>query len=370
MRINKVEILKLALPMIKGLRLSSIDVEEKETVIIKLHTDDGLVGYGESSSTKAPMLFNNENNDITIRVLKGKIAPKIIGRSFDTPEEFAAAYAGVSDGFAVRAGVECAFWHLAAQRDKKSLKELFGGVKSEIAVGESIGIKPSLTETLQEIEARLAEGYLRIKLKIKPGWDTELIKAVRRQWPDIELTVDANEAYDFGEQAELLRSMDAYGLSMIEQPFGAGDFSGHAALQKQISTPICLDESIRSVGDLEKCVQIGACRILNIKPARVGGILESIRLHDYAAAHNIGLMCGGMLETGIGRAFNIALASKVGFNYPADMSPYQLYFEEDLIDPSYIVKPNGHIDVPDKPGIGYAIRDDLVDKYAIYRAVI
>jgi o-succinylbenzoate synthase len=369
MKIVKMEIRKLALPMVHSFKTGFGEITHKETVITKLHTADGMVGYGESSSLFAP-IYNHETNDTCVYMQEKFIAPRIVGRDFATPEEFRAAYATIVGNRTAQTGPECAFWHLVAQRDNKSLKELVGGVKKEIPVGESIGIKPSIEETLREIEQRISEGYVRIKVKVKPNWDIEVLTAIRDRWPDINLTVDGNSAYSLDEDEDVLRSFGRFNLTMLEQPFATDRFVDHAKLQENLKTPICFDEGIESVEGIRTANALGSCKVVNLKPGRVGGLIESIKIHDFAAAHNMGVWCGGMLETGIGRAFNIALASKENFVYPADMSPYQLYFAEDIVQPSFVVKPNGHVDVPDAPGLGYEINDDQIEKFTVEKVVV
>lgn len=367
MRIQKAEIRRLSLPIVNGFGFGLGTVSSKETLIIKLYTEDGLIGHGETSILP---LFTEETSTSVIFGIKNKILPLIINRDFDTPAEFEESYKKVEGYLSGKNGVECAFWDIYSQYKNVPLEELFGGVRDKIEVGESIGFKDTVDQTLEEVELRINEGYKRIKLKIKPGWDLILVSAVRNRWPSVNLTVDANSTYKLADHENILISLDRFGLSMIEQPLAEDNLADHAILQKKIKTPICLDESIRSLSNLETAIKIGACKIVNIKPARVGGIVESLKMHDYTESHGIGVMCGGLLETGIGRAFNIALASKTNFIYPADMSPYQFYFSEDLIDPSYIVNQDGYIDVPESPGIGYNIRDDLIEKYTIDKVVV
>ncbi len=369
MKIVKMEILRLNLPMISSFETSFGRITAKETVITKLFSDDGLVGYGESASFHAP-IYNHETVDSCFLVQEKFIAPKVVGKTFNNPEEFCSVYNNIIGNKIAQTGPECAFWHLVAQRNNKSLSELVGGVKTEVPVGESIGIKATIKETLEEINQRLEEGYVRIKVKIKPGWDVEVLRAIRKQFPNIDLTADGNSAYNLNDHLEILRSLDEFNLSMLEQPLAADDIIDHATLQKEIQTPICLDESIESAEDARKAIQLGACKIINIKPGRVGGLVESIKIHDLAAKHGIPVWCGGLLETGIGRAFNIALASKTNYQLPNDISPYQYFYKEDLVDPSYAVKPNGHIDVPKEPGLGFTINEDRIKKYTTQSSVI
>jgi o-succinylbenzoate synthase len=369
MKITKVEIRTLRLPMLQSFKLSLGELGYKETIITSLHTAEGLVGYGESSTFPSP-IFSAETTASCMQVQEHFIAPRIVGTAFGSVQEFREAYADLVGNHMAQTGPECAFWHLLSQHQNVSLKTLVGGTKTEIPVGESIAIKPSIEETLQVVEQRLREGYLRIKLKIEPGWDSKVVAAVRAAWPEIDLSVDGNMAYSLDKDKEVLQSLDDFHLSLLEQPLAADDLAGHAALQRDLRTPICLDESITDLATLKTADALHALRILNIKPTRVGGLSESLRLYDYAAAHGIQVWCGGMFETGIGRAFNIALASKQNFTYPADMSPHQVYFKEDLIEPSYVVKPNGHIDVPDKPGLGYDICTDRIEKFTVQKKVI
>ncbi len=368
MKIERVEIRKLALPMVHSFETSFEKLTHKETVITKVYADGGIVGYGESSSSSAPF-YNHETVDTCFYMQEKFLAPAVAGKEFETAEAFRAAYANVVGNKIAKAGIECAFWHLIAQKESKSLKELFGGTRSEIPVGESIGIKPTIEATLAEIEERLAQGYVRIKVKIKPGWDVNVLEAIREKWPSVDLMADANSAYAL-DDILLLKTLDTFNLTMIEQPLGEDDIVDHAALARQLRTPICLDESIKGTADARKAVELGACKIINIKPGRVGGICESIVIHDFCKKKGIGVWCGGLLETGIGRAFNIALASKENFTYPADMSPFQFFYREDIIEPSYVVKPNGHIDVPTIPGLGYAIRESKVEEFTVQKAVI
>jgi O-succinylbenzoate synthase len=369
MKITKVEIRKLALPMLHSFKTGFGEITHKETIITKLYTSNGLVGYGESSSLFAP-IYNHETNDTCMYVQEQFIAPKILNKEFTTVEEFREAYSDIVGNLTAQTGPECAFWHLLAQEQNVSLKSLLGGTAREIPVGESIGIKNSVQETLEEVTKRLEAGYQRIKIKIQPGWDIEVLSAIRKRWPDIDLTADGNSAYKLDKHKDILRSLDNFNLTMLEQPLAIDKLTDHALLQKQLKTPICFDESIESVEGAKTALALGACKAINIKPGRVGGLLESIKIHDLAAEKGIGVWCGGMLETGIGRAFNIALSSKSNFMYPADMSPYQFYFAEDLVTDSFIVKPNGHIDVPDKPGLGYEISDSHIEKYTIKKTVL
>jgi O-succinylbenzoate synthase len=367
MKITKVELLRLGLPMLHPFTTSFGEVKDKQTVIVKLYSGD-LVGYGEAASFNAP-LFNEETVDTCLYMLETFIAPAILNKEFKTVEEFVASYSYLKGHYIAKAGAEFAFWHLLAQEQGKSLAEMFGATNSEILVGESLGIKPSIAETLEEVDLRLEEGYRRIKLKIKPKWDLKLVEAVRAKHPDIELMVDGNSAYNLKDHLQDLLALDNFNLLMIEQPLGDDDIIDHSTLQRLMRTPICLDESIKTPGDARKAISTGACRIINIKPVRVGGGLAAMQIHDIAAEHKIPVWNGGMLETGIGRAFNIALAAKPNYTLPADMSPYQLFYEEDIVVKSFEVV-DGKVQVPTEPGLGFEVDQKKVEKYTLSKKTI
>ncbi|MFM2414535.1 MAG: o-succinylbenzoate synthase [Candidatus Parcubacteria bacterium] len=369
MKIQTIEILKLGLPMVHSFETSFGKLTHKETVIVRMKTDDGRVGYGESSAFFAP-LYNYETVDTCVYIIKQFLAPLVVGKTFNSPAEFTASYKHIVGHHIAKTSLETAFWHLTAQIENKSMKQLVGGTQQKIAVGESIGIKATLEDTLSEISQRIDEGYRRIKVKIKPGWDLDIAHAIRNKWPTIDLMLDGNSAYNLHEHTDILKQMDQFNLTMLEQPLGEDDIIDHATLQKMIKTPVCLDESIISAEDARKALEIGACKIINIKPGRVGGVYESIKIHDLCKAAGIGVWCGGLLETGIGRAFNIALASKENYVYPADMSMYNLFYKEDLIEPSYVVDKEGYIAVPDTPGLGYTIAEDRIKTYTVDTIVI
>lgn len=368
MRIKRIEILELALPMTRAFETSFGRIENKHTVLVRLIDWHGYVGYGESPALQAPMV-TYETTDTCFYVLEKFLAPSVIKKEFETIEEFSKLYQPVIGHPIAKGGLQNSTWHLVAQHERKSLKALLKGRKKKIPVGESLGIKPTIEETLEEVELRLSQGYRRIKLKIKPGWDLQVVSAIRKRFGDIDLMVDGNSSYRL-KDLFVFKALDKFGLTMIEQPLAHDDIVDHATLQKQIKTPICLDESIKSVNDARKAIEIGACKIINIKPPRVGGLLESKQIHDLCQKKHIGAWCGGMLETGIGRAFNIALASLPNFKYPADMSPYYFYYSEDLVDPSYDVDREGYIPVLDSPGLGYKIEESKIQKYTVRKVIV
>lgn len=364
MKISQIDIHRVRLPMTKELSTGFGRISTKDEVIVKLTTSDGLVGYGEAATLSEPV-YTHETVETCMLVISRHIASRILGKDFDNAEDFRKAYNDIIGNHLAKAGIESAFWHLLAQKGNVSLKQLFGGSQDTIRVGEGIGIQESIEDVLKEVDHYLQQGFVRIKVKIKPGWDKEPLAAIRKKWPKIELTADANAAYNLAEHKDLLCSLDEFNLAMLEQPLAFDDFVDHASLQRMIKTPICLDESIESLNDAHTAVALGSCKIINIKPGRVGGIVESLAIHDYAVNNGIGLWCGGMLETGIGRAFNIALASKAGFTHAADMSPTNTFYADDLIDPAITLSKNGTIEVSDKSGLGYNIDVFKLQKYSV-----
>jgi O-succinylbenzoate synthase len=263
-----------------------------------------------------------------------------------------------------KAALENAAWDAEARQKQMPLWQLLGGSRREIACGVSIGIQDTPDQLLQKIGTELAAGYRRIKIKVKPGWDLNVLEKIRSRWADIVLSVDANSAYTL-DQVEHLRKFDAFNLLMIEQPLWNDEIYLHARLQKALRTSICLDESILNARDADFALEIGACRILNIKVGRVGGFSEAKKIHDVAVRHNVPVWCGGMLESGVGRAHNIALSTLENFRLPGDVSASKRYWKEDIIDPEVEVRSDGMIQISDAPGTGYRVREDLVQKFTV-----
>lgn len=361
MIIQKAELFIVDLPLIHPFTTSFGTIDKRSTVIIKLFAKNGNVGWGEAPALILP-LYNSETVATTMIALQQYLLPFVIGKSFETPQELVSSYAYVKGHNFAKHGLECAFWSLLSNAKGISLSKIFGGTRKHIGVGESIGIHKTINLTLEEISLRLSEGYQRIKVKIKPEWDIQLVDAIRKKFGNIPLMVDANSAYTLRD-IKTLKKLDTFHLVMIEQPLADTDIIDHATLQKQIKTPICLDESILSHDDARKAVELGACKIINIKPGRVGGIVESLKIHDYCRKRSVPVWCGGMLESGIGRAFNIALASLSGFSLPADMSPSSIFYKEDIIDPTYVVDASGYIAVPTVPGLGFSVDEKRLKHY-------
>src|SRR5258708_25333189 len=287
------------------------------------------------------------------------LAPALIGANFAQARESAALMSRVRGHNMAKAALENALWDAEARQKQQPLWTLLSGTRAEIACGVSIGIQDSHEQLLEKIETELAVGYQRIKVKVKPGWDLEVLGKIRKRWPDIVLSCDANSAYRPSD-LEHLRKFDAFNLLMVEQPLWDDDIYQHAKLQRELKTSICLDESIRQARDAEEAIELGACRIINIKVGRVGGFTEAIAIHDLCLKRGIPVWCGGMLETGIGRSHNVALSTLPNFRLPGDVSASKRYWAEDIVEPEIEVTPRGTIPVRDIAGTGYEIKTELI----------
>ena len=336
---------------------------DKDFILVEVRNKDGLSGWGESVAMCQP-LYNEETVGTVWLMLKEHLIPLLWQQTISHPEEIAGIFSHIRRNYMAKAALEGAVWDLYAKEQNMPLYRALGGERTAIDVGISIGIQDTVHKLLALIEQYVAEGYRRIKIKIMPGWDVAVVAAVRRHFPDIQLMADANSAYTLAD-TEHLTALDQFGLMMIEQPLAHDDIIDHAQLQQRLKTPICLDESIHSVEDARKAVELNACRIINIKVGRVGGLTEARRIHDYCRRQGIVVWCGGMLETGIGRAHNIAITALPGFTLPGDTAASSRYWERDLIDPEVTVH-NGQIHVPEKPGIGYEPVRARIEEYTLY----
>lgn len=368
MKIKKITLYKVSIPMITSFTTSFGTITKKPTVIVEIETNESFKGYGEAASLPFPF-YKPETTDISFLVLQKYIAPLVLNKEFQTIEEFVKLLSPIKNNNFAKTGIETAVWMILSLKKNKPLSKLLGGRKEKIPVGESIGIKNTIEETLEEIDLRLTQGFRRTKIKIKPGWDIRLVKTIRNRFGDIPLMVDANSAYTL-KDINVFKKLDEYNLTMIEQPLADDDIVDHSILQKQIKTPICLDESILSAEDARRAIYLGACKIINIKPGRVGGLLESKKIHDLCKKYNIRVWCGGMLETGIGRAFNIAVSSLSNYIYPADMSPVNFFYKDDLVKDSFSVDNQGYVKVPKKPGLGFDIDSKKIKKYTVEKITI
>jgi len=344
---------------------TSIGIEFFEEHIIVKIDGEGLTGWGECVVEPTPS-YSSETIKTAWHILSDFLIPSILNKNISNIDEYLKITSWIRGHRMAKAGVEAALWDLFAKAKGISLSDLLGGTQKEIMVGVSVGIKPDIKTLLDEIAGFINEGYRRIKLKIAPGRDIQFIKAVRKEFPDILFQVDANSSYEL-KQLDLLRQMDIYNLLLIEQPLGYEDIYEHSKLQRELKTPICLDESIRSLGDAKAALELGSCKNINIKPGRVGGYTESILIHDYCAAQNIPVWHGGMDESAIGRAGNIALASLPNFKLPADLSASNRYYKEDIAEPLFKLNKNGTINVPTGAGIGVEVDIKRLNKVTVFK---
>ncbi|HXF83548.1 MAG TPA: o-succinylbenzoate synthase [bacterium] len=364
MKIERAELRIVELPLVFPFETSFGREDVKLAVLVRLF-GDGLEGWGEAPVMRAP-LYNEETAGTAWHVLADHILPLVLGQRFDHPADFPPRVARFRRHHMAKAAVEAALWDLYTRREGISLAQALGATRERIEVGVSLGIEPDLPALLRRVEAHLARGYRRIKLKIKPGWDVDVVRAVRRAFGGIRLQVDANSAYTLDHVA-LLRSLDDFDLLLIEQPLGEDDIIDHAALQAQLRTPVCLDESIVSPDDARKALDLGACRVINIKAARLGGLTAARAVHDLCAARGVPVWCGGLLETGIGRLSNIALAALPNFRLPGDISASDRYFHEDVITPAVALNADGTITVPAAPGLGAQIELERIERLTTRR---
>jgi O-succinylbenzoate synthase len=362
-RIDRLEVRLLRLPLVHFFETSFGRVHDRTFLLVRVE-GGGHEGWGECVAEGHPY-YSSETTETTWHIITSFLAPTVVGTEFAHPREVFPAMRRTRGHNMAKAAIEMAAWDLYARLQGVPLSQVLGGTRTRIASGVSIGIQDSLEQLVAKVDKELQAGYQRIKIKVKPGWDLAAAAAVRAKFPAIKLMVDANAAYTVEDGAHLAQ-FDQFDLMMIEQPLEYDDVMDHVALQKQIRTPICLDESIHTVRIARDAIEAGACRIINIKPGRVGGHAESIRLHDLCQQHGIPVWHGGMLESGIGRAHNIHLSSLPNFTLPGDVAASKRYYVPDLIEPGIEVAADGTIAVPDGPGIGVRIVQERVDQ-ATYR---
>jgi O-succinylbenzoate synthase len=368
MRIDNIILRELHIPLVRPFETSFGITRDRRILLAEIQSE-GLTGWGECTAGEHPF-FSGESIDTAWQVLLNELGPMLasadsVEHGGDCPDLFHV----VRGNPMAKAALENAIWDLEAQREGMSLSQLLGGVRDIIVCGVSIGIQSSIPALMDTIERELAAGYQRIKLKCKPGWDIEVFDRVRSRWPGITLSCDANSAYRLRD-ADHLVSFEAFDLLMIEQPLWHDDFYYHSMLQKRMNTAICLDESIRNRRDALAAIEMESCRIINLKLGRVGGFSEAIAVHNAAQERGVPVWCGGMLESGIGRAHNIALSTLENFSLPGDVSASARYWVEDIIEPEVTVSRQGEILIPDVPGRGYEVRTDLVDQLTVRRETI
>ena len=359
MKLDRIVLRHLQMPLVHFFETSFSRTYSRHIVIVEA-VSDGLSGWGEITAGENPF-YNEEWTESAWMIARDYVAPRLVNRELASASDVDPLTRHIRGHNMARGGVEAAVWDLQARRNGNPLwKEIGGGARKEIPCGVSIGIQDTVEQLLGKIEQELADGYQRIKMKIKPGWDIDVIRQVRERFPTIRLMADANSAYTLAD-ADRLKQLDDFYLMMIEQPLAHDDIIDHAALQPQLATPVCLDECIRSAHHAEQAIRLKAGRIVNIKLGRVGGFAEAKRLHDVCEAASVPVWCGGMLEAGIGRAHNIALATLPNFTLPGDVSASKRYWKQDIIVPAVETTAQGTIAVRDEPGFGYELDRDFMD---------
>ncbi len=361
-KIRSVQLREIHLPLLHPFQTSAERTTVRKIILTAVGSDAG-VGYGECTAGETPY-YSSETTETAWHILCDFVIPLLLGQEFSGAADCAAVLAPIRGNRMARAAVETAFWDLEARSRGIPLYRHIGGVRNEIACGVSIGIQGTIGRLMEKVRSEVAEGYRRVKIKIKPGFEIEPLSAVRAEFPDLPLMADANSAFRL-EDLPLFRKLDQLRLMMIEQPLAHDDIVDHSILQRELQTPICLDESICSTEDARKAVEMGSCRIINIKLGRVGGYHEAISINEYCAKHKIPVWCGGMLESGIGRVHNIALSTLSGFILPGDVSASRRYYAHDTVIPPVEVTPSGTIQLSEKPGIGYDLNWDVIERASV-----
>jgi O-succinylbenzoate synthase len=362
MKIERIELRHIKMELVSPFTTSMGTEYDEEHIIVRVDAD-GVTGWGESVAEGTPY-YSYETVQTAWHILQDYLIPSILGTNISSINEAIKSYSKVRGHNMAKAGLEAALWDLLAKSKNISLSKMLGGTRKKIDVGVSIGIQSLEQELIKNVGGYLNEGYRRIKIKISPGKDIQFVRALRKEFPELMLQVDANSAYSL-KDVKLFKEMDNYNLLLIEQPLGYEDIYDHSKLQRELKTPICLDESIHSLDDTRAAIELDSCRVINIKPGRVGGFTESKLIHDYCALKKIPVWHGGMLESGIGRAGNVALASLQNFTLPGDISASKRYYKEDIVEPEFLVNPDGTMDVPTNPGIGVEVNIKTLEKVTV-----
>ena len=368
MIIQSIELREICLPLVHFFETSFGRTTERRIVLARLIDRDGTEGWGECTAGEGPF-YSDEWTDTAWSTLHEFLAPMVLGKEMESAAHAFSLMRPVRGHRMAKATIETACWDLEAKKAGVPLWKYLGGSRSEIASGVSIGIQDTVDALLEKIRKEVDAGYQRIKIKIKPGWDLWVIERVRKEFPEIRLMGDANSAYKLSD-VPLFQQLDQFNLMMLEQPLAHNDIFDHSALQRQIKTPVCLDESIHSAEDATHAISLGSCRIINVKLGRVGGHAEAKRIEQVARDNEIPIWCGGMLESGIGRAHNIAMSTLAGFTLPGDVSASARYWEEDIIDPPVTVSPRGTIAVPNAPGIGFTVNLGRIESLTVRKETI
>jgi o-succinylbenzoate synthase len=362
MNIESITLHHISMPLVAPFETSFGRETDRQCLLITLQAD-GLTGYGECVATRDPG-YNYETAGTAWHILKDFVAPSVLGQDVIDAGDFQKRVEGIRGHHLAKAGLEMALWDLFGKREGKSLGEMIGGRRDKVEVGVSIGIQESASALVRTVESYLQKGYRRVKIKIKPGREVDETSAVRKVYPDLRLQVDANSAYTL-ESAEALKPLDDLELLLIEQPLFEDDIWDHHKLQAEFKTPICLDESVITPRHARYALEMEACKIINIKPARVAGLSQGIMIHDYCLAQNVPVWCGGMLETGVGRASNLALASLPGFILPGDISASDRYYRRDITNERFMLNDDSTIDVPNGPGLGITIDEEALKEFTL-----
>jgi o-succinylbenzoate synthase len=370
LELTSITLREIRLPLREPFRISSGTMVDRRIALLELHDASGATTWSECVADDLPN-YTAETIDTAWLAITRWIAPRVLGRRFDAPSDvFAVLEEDFRGHLMAKAAVEMGMWGVEAVRAGVPLARLIGGTRAEIPVGISLGIQSSPEALVEKVRAALAEGYRKIKLKIMPGRDVAYVRAVREAFPDAPLMADANNAYSI-EDADALVAMDSLDLMMFEQPLAWEDIVRHGTLQRMLKTPVCLDESITSLDRAQDMITLGAGRLINIKPGRVGGFAESLAIHDYCEANGVPVWCGGMLESGIGRAYNVALASLSNFQKPGDLSPSARYWAQDIVTPEWTMSADGMVTVPMRePGIGVTVNVDRIDDLTVRKEIL
>jgi O-succinylbenzoate synthase len=362
MKLEQIHLYQISMPLLTPFETSFGRIDRRECLLLEVHSG-GLTGYGECPADRDPG-YCYETTGTAWHILSEFILPSVLGLDVDGPQDLQQRMADVRGHQMAKAGLEMALWDLMGQAQGRPLRALLGGVRERVEVGVSVGLQESPAELVKVVDSYLAQGYRRIKIKIKPGRDVVDARAVREAFPDLRLQVDANSAYTLAS-AEALLPLDALDLLLIEQPLAEDDLWDHSRLQAKFSTPLCLDESITTPRHARQALEMGACKVINIKPGRVGGLSRGLAIHDLCRARSVPVWCGGMLETGVGRAANLALAALPGFTLPGDISATDRYYNEDITHERFNLNSDSTITVPNGVGLGVTVNHTALEKYTL-----
>lgn len=364
MRIDQLRLHRVVLPLVHSFQTSSHRKSTLEHILVEVVDESGVTGWGEIASPTDPY-YSAETTDTAMLMATKYLAAAVQGPTWEHPDALERSWAKIRGNAFAKAGFSIAAWDLYAKANGIPLAAALGGERSQVTAGVSLGIEPTIDALLTEVQTQVDAGYPRIKLKVAPGWDLEPVRAVRDAYPHLDLHVDANGAYPDDENTTaIMRALDTAGLTMIEQPFAPRAFASHARLQRQLQTPLCLDESVETLDDLRTMLLTGAGRVLNIKVSRMGGLGTARAAHELARAEGIPVWCGGMHEFGVGRAANVALSSLPGFTLPSDVSGSDKYYAHDVIVPPVIAR-HGRVEVPTSPGLGHDIDEDVLSAHTV-----